>query len=152
VVSLSTGLEAIYNMLPHDTDGAMARLKIAQAISLNILDGIHRLIYELRPSLLDDLGLVSAVRWLAENSSKKHGFNIRFTKKGRTKRLPSQIETTIFRVIQEAISNIAKHAQCKNAKVNINFKPNSIGVYVKDDGKGFNVEEAINSKARKGLG
>jgi signal transduction histidine kinase len=108
VVSLSTSLEAISNLLPHDINGAIARLKIAQAISLNILDGLHRLIYELRPSLLDDLGLVSAVRWLVENSSNKHGINVIFARTGRTKRLPSQIETTIFRVIQEAVSNITK--------------------------------------------
>ncbi len=63
------------------------------------------------------------------------------------------METILFRVIQEAVYNIAKHAQAKNASISLHFKKSVIEVHVRDDGKGFDVEEAISSKDRpRGLG
>jgi signal transduction histidine kinase len=69
------------------------------------------------------------------------------------KRLPSKLETTLFRVIQEAVNNIARHAHAGKADVSLNFKKGEIVVRIKDDGDGFDVEEAISSRDRpRGLG
>ena len=153
IVSLTTSLEAVLTLLPENIEEASSTLKKAQAQLTTILDGIHRVMYELRPSMLDDLGLVAAIRWLSENSAKKGNIEIKFKKSGREKRLPSQIESTIFRVVQEALTNMLKHAHCRSAVVSLAYKPDSIEASVVDDGKGFDVDEAISSKQRpRGLG
>ncbi len=153
LASLTANLEAAVSMSPASADKTKAILRKAQALSINILDEIHKLIYELRPTLLDDLGLVAATRWLAENNLEPVGVTVNFKTTGRGRRLPLQLETALFRVIQEALSNIARHAHAKNANISLRFKKKAIGVHIRDNGRGFDVEEAISSKARpRGLG
>jgi signal transduction histidine kinase len=153
LVSLAASLEAAVGMLPAGADKTKAILKKTQALSVNMLDEIHRLIYELRPTLLDDLGLVAATRWLADSNLGPAGVTASFRTSGRERRLASKLETTLFRVIQEAVYNIARHASAKNAGVSLRFEKSVIGVHITDDGTGFDVEEAINSKDRpRGLG
>ena len=153
IASLNASLEAATGMLPAGADKTKTILRKAQALSINILDDIHKLIYELRPSLLDDLGLVTAVRWLAENNLETLGITVNLKKPGRERRLPPRIETTLFRVIQEAVYNIARHSYAKKASINLHFRKNSIRVHIMDDGAGFDVDEAISSKDRpRGLG
>jgi len=153
LASLAASLEAVSGILPEGANEVKTRLRKLQSLSVSILDEIHRLIYELRPTLLDDLGLVAATRWLIENNLEVAGIRANFKTTGRVKRLPTQIETTLFRLIQEAINNIMKHAQAKNADVTLRFQKNAIRGHIKDDGIGFDVEEAMSSKDRpRGLG
>lgn len=153
LASLAVYLEVVASTLPANVDKAKTELKKAQDLSISIIEGIEKFIYELRPSLLDDLGLVSAIRWLADNTLEKAGIAVHFNLTGRDRRISSQMETNIFRIIQEAINNIAKHASAKNTIISVDFKRNNIRVCVKDDGKGFDVQEAMDSKDRpRGLG
>ena len=153
IASLTANLEAIVSVLPDGVDKAASLARKTQALSVTILDEIHRLIYELRPSLLDDMGLVSAARWLAENNLEAGGVAVEFRTVGRPRRLQPEIEVAMFRVIQEAMNNILRHAGARNAKVVLYFRKKSLGIHVSDDGKGFDVDEAINAKDRpRGLG
>jgi signal transduction histidine kinase len=151
--SLTASLEAAAGMLPKDAEKIKAILMKSQSLSINLLDEISRLVYQLRPTLLDDLGLVAATRWLLENSLEAIGVDVHFQVKGRQKRLASQVEASLFRVIQEGVSNIARHAQAKRAGIIIYFGKSSVTVHVEDDGLGFDFEEAVSSKSRpRGLG
>ncbi len=153
LASLAASLEAVAGILPASADKARAQLRRTQALSLGILDEIHRLIYELRPTLLDDLGLVAATRWLVDNTLGLAGVMVSFQTSGKERRLSPQIETTLFRVIQEAAGNIVRHAHAKNVSVSLHFKRSAIRVHIRDDGSGFDVQEAISSKDRpRGLG
>ncbi len=153
LASLAASLEAALGMLPDTANKAKSILRKAQALSIKILDGTHKLIYELRPSLLDDLGLFAAVQWLADNSLRAAGIKVNFKTVGRQKRLPPELEATLFRIMQEAVYNIARHAHAKNADISLHFKKSAIEVHVRDNGRGFDVEEAISSKDRpRGLG
>lgn len=153
LASLNANLEAASGMLPAGTNGVKAILKKAQNQSINMLDNIYKLIYDLRPSVLDDMGLSVATRWLLENNLEAVGVSGSLKVVGRRSRLPSQLETTLFRVIQEAIYNIAKHARAKNVAITLYFRKKSIKVLIKDDGSGFDVAEALSSKERpRGLG
>ena len=153
LASLTANLEAAVGTLPASANKTKAMLKKAQALSVNILDELHKLIYELRPSLLDDLGLVAAIRWLVDSNLGAAGVIVNFKTTGRVRRLDTQLETILFRVVQEAVSNIARHADAKNADVSLHFKKSIIRVRVRDDGRGFDVKEAISSKDRpRGLG
>jgi signal transduction histidine kinase len=153
LASLNANLEAALGMLPDDADRVRTRLKAAQTISISILDEIHKLIYELRPSLLDDLGLGPAVRWLAEVNLGTAGIKVDFKSIGKERRLPPQLETTLFRITKESFSNITRHARARNVSLNLYFNKTTVKVHIQDDGTGFDVEEAINSKDRpRGLG
>ena len=153
IASLTANLEAIVGLLPEGGEKAAKLVRKTQGLSVTILDEIQRLIYELRPSLLDDMGLVSAARWLAENNLETAGVAVEFKTVGRARRLPSELEVTLFRVIQEAMNNIIRHAAAKKAKIALYFRKMSIMVQITDDGQGFDVEEAINTKDRpRGLG
>ena len=148
LASLTAILEGAAGMLPPTADNIKAILRKAQSLSINTLDEIHKLIYELRPTLLDDLGLVEATRWLADNNLRTAGIKVSIKITGRKKRLSPRLEAALFRTIQEAVYNIAKHAQAKKTSISLHFKKNIITVLIRDDGKGFDVDEAISSKKR----
>jgi signal transduction histidine kinase len=153
LASLTANLEAAMTLLPTDISKAKAIIRKIQHQSVNIIEEIHRLIYELRPEVLDDLGLVTAIQWLAENTLQKAGITVNFKTRGRGKRLESQLEITLFRVIQEAVHNIVRHADAKSADISLHFMKNLIKVSVTDDGRGFDVAEAMTAKDRpRGLG
>jgi two-component system sensor histidine kinase DegS len=153
LASLATNLEVAVHTLPDSADNTKTVLKNAQTISISILDDIYKLIYELRPTLLDDLGLVVAIRWLVANNLSAAGIKVVFKTTGQVRRLNSTVETTLFRVIQEAVNNMSRYAHAKNADIIVNFRKHMIRVRIKDDGAGFNVDEAISSKDRpRGLG
>lgn len=153
IVSLTANLEAVAGMLTAGDSQARGVLRKAQSLSISILDGIHKLIYQLRPSLLDDLGLVAATRWLADNNLVAAGIKVNFKITGERIRLSPQLETLLFRVIQEAVYNVARHARARNAAISLRFKKSAIKITIKDDGDGFDVAEALSSTARpRGLG
>ena len=103
--------------------------------------------------MLADLGLVAATRWLAYNNLEQAGVMVNFRTIGQERRLPARLETTLFRVIQEAIANIVRHAHARNVEISLHFKKGTIEARVRDDGEGFDVREAISSKDRpRGLG
>jgi PAS domain S-box-containing protein len=153
LASLSAHLEAAIGTLPAEADKTRAILRKAQTLSVMVLDELHKLIYELRPSLLDELGLVAAIGSLIDSHLKAAGVKVRFRATGAVKRLPASLEIALFRVIQEAFNNIVKHAHADNTHIVMHFKKDSVTIRIKDDGVGFDVQEAISSKNRPhGLG
>ncbi len=148
LASLSAHLEAAIGTLPEEADRTREILRKAQTISTTILDEVHKLIYELRPSVLDKLGLIAAINSLIDSYLTVMGLKVKFKTTGRVKRLPSSLEIVLFRTIQETFNNIVKHAHAKKVGVNVHFGKASIRIHIKDDGVGFNVEEALGAKDR----
>jgi signal transduction histidine kinase len=103
------------------------------------LDGVHRLVYDLRPSVLDDLGLLAGLRWYAESRLEPLGIRVSLMVSGEESRLPADLETAVFRIGQEAISNIARHANASNAFLVVDFQGDRVTLEVEDDGEGFDV-------------
>ena len=151
LTSLAVNLEAVADALPLDSDEVKARLKRIQSIAIKTLDEIHKVIWELRPTLLDDLGLVAAVEWHAENYLETAGVKVHLETAGQERRLPIKMETALFRIIQEAITNIIRHSKAESASISIEFEENSVAVHIEDDGIGFDLDEAM-SKTREGRG
>jgi signal transduction histidine kinase len=112
-----------------------------KALTGRTLDSIHRLILDLRPSVLDDLGLTSAIRWVAESRLEPLGIDLTFAVTGQERRLKPEIETTLFRIGQEAISNIARHAEANSVSIALEFAESRIGLEVEDNGQGFDINE-----------
>ncbi len=153
VTSLTALLEASISNLPTNANKSMVLLNKAQELSIQILDQIHKLIYQLRPTIIDDLGLAAAIRWLAESNLEVAGIKANLKVIGREIRLTSELEITLFRVIQEAVNNIVRHAHAKSVNMSLHFKKRAVRLRVSDNGCGFDVNEAITSKDRpRGLG
>ena len=124
------------------------RLMRMKAMANRTLDSIHRLIFDLRPSVLDDLGLASAIRWAAEGRLEPLGIDLAFEVIGTERRLKPEIETTLFRIGQEAISNIARHAEASSVRIMVEFGDRSVRLQVEDNGKGFEPEKVASSADR----
>lgn len=117
------------------------------------LDGVHKLIFDLRPSVLDHLGLLPAIRWLTKARLESKGVRIRFEERGQTHRLAPEVETAIFRVMQEAVANISRHSAARNVSIICDMDDEKVCVCVEDDGIGFNlVELGLAPDNPRGLG
>jgi PAS domain S-box-containing protein len=99
----------------------------------------RRIATGLRPLMLDDLGLVPAVDWLVENFTERHGIPCRLAVEGEEIELPSAQATAVFRIVQESLVNVGKHAQARNVTVSIENADGMLTVRVVDDGAGFSV-------------
>ena len=112
-------------------------LEAARALAERTLDGVHRLIVDLRPAVLDDLGLKSAILWYAEKHLEPLGLAVRCEFSDLDGRLPAPIETAVFRVVQEALTNVARHAQASSVLVQAARRQGRLTLELEDDGKGF---------------
>ncbi|HSK10603.1 MAG TPA: ATP-binding protein, partial [Vicinamibacterales bacterium] len=113
------------------------RLVEARTLTVRTLEELHRLIFDLRPSVLDDLGLLSAIRWYAERHLEPRGIAVQFEASGFERRLRPELETALFRVAQEAITNVAKHAEADTVLIQCLERDDRAVIEIEDDGKGF---------------
>lgn len=111
---------------------------------------LRHMSHELRPAVLDDLGWVAAIRFLAEGVAKRTGLAIRITSTFNG-RLPGAVETALYRIVQEALKNAAKHARATNVGIEIRRINKAISCAIEDDGVGFDVS-AVRSDSNRGLG
>jgi PAS domain S-box-containing protein len=115
---------------------------------------VHQFAGQLRPPALDDLGLIPALHSYMKDFAKRTGLSIRFTSftRGRTEQLDSARRTVFYRVAQEALTNVARHAQASLVKVSIRKLRDFIRMEVKDNGKSFQVQGVLPTGRNKGLG
>ncbi len=122
-------------------------------LTVRTLDGVHKLIFDLRPTMLDHLGLVPALRWFAQSRLEPTGIRVTIQEKSAPRRLPTEVETALFRVVQETINNIARHAAARTAQISFDFCDEAVTVEVGDDGIGFDmIELALSPDTGRGLG
>jgi signal transduction histidine kinase len=113
------------------------------------LDQVRHLATGLRPSVLDDLGLVPALKWMAEQSASRSGFEVGFDFERTGVRLAPDIEIACFRIVQEAMTNIARHAQAQQVDISLHREGTALLLCVKDDGQGFDLP-AMQDRASAG--
>ena len=101
------------------------------------IENLRRLTRALRPVYLEDLGLAPALEMLARETGQAMGIAVEFHRQGAEKRLDSSVELALYRMAQEACSNIARHAHAQHASLEINYTPASVNLQVEDDGVGF---------------
>jgi signal transduction histidine kinase len=113
------------------------------------LDELHKLVYDLRPLILDDYGLGPAVRSYVETHLQPAGLEVDLQIIGLQDRMPRDIELAAYRIIQEAATNTLRYAEAKRVEIRIDRRKDWLIVMVRDDGKGFDQEEA---RSKKSLG
>jgi two-component system sensor histidine kinase UhpB len=121
-----------------------------RGLTSEAIEEVRRLIQDLRPSLLDDLGLAAAIGWYVENYLAPAGVKAELEMQGFERRLPPTVEIALFRVVQEAITNIIKHAQAKTAYIRLQLTPSAIVGSIEDDGVGFNTD-TLHRQRGKGI-
>jgi two-component system sensor histidine kinase DegS len=138
-----------------DNDPVQAKVELGNlknAVSATF-QKIREFIMTLRPMMLDDLGLVPTLKQYIQDFEEKTKLSVNFTVMGRDSRLPNYTEVTVFRVIQELLTNIQKHAHASHAQVTLDFQDGTVVAGVEDDGSGFDVSEIQSpSQQRRGLG
>jgi PAS domain S-box-containing protein len=150
LTALRLKLESI-RKLCEDDDGLSAKVDDVQTIAKHIDDGVDFLAWELRPSVLDDLGLIAALDKYVKEWSHYAGVTAEFISSGnKRRRLSPEIEINLYRIVQEALNNTYKHAKARRAEVMLDKRNDLIVLIIEDDGIGFNPKHKKNRS--KGLG
>jgi signal transduction histidine kinase len=129
-----------------------AALDDARAIADGVLHTVRDLSHLLHPAMLDDLGLAAATAWYLKGFTKRHGLRTELLQDGMEDRLAQEIESAAYRVIQEALTNVAKHAQAHSCRVYLQRLTNTLLVTIEDDGVGFDPAATQSSERPRGLG
>ncbi len=134
----------------HELRGQLHELR---ELTVETLEAVRKLATELRPSTLDDLGLVAALEAQTESYTSRMPVSVEFTADGFAEldRLPPQVELVLYRVVQEALTNAARHAEPKSVSVHLTRTEAGVAATIADDGRGFDVDSVMRSKER-GLG
>jgi len=114
------------------------------------LQGIRRFSQDLRPSIIDDLGLMPAVKWLVKQKSEESGIEILLKISGKEQRLLPEMELILFRIIQEGLNNISKHASASEAEVQVGFEDSRVDVSIIDNGQGFELPQTVGDLSPSG--
>lgn len=115
------------------------------------LESVRRMAVDLRPAALDDLGLVAALRSYCEKFSRNWPIPVDVTSSGLKRRLPREVELVLYRVLQEALTNVVKHSGARSASVSLRRRSNVVTMTISDDGRGFDLA-AVGSTEGTGLG
>lgn len=141
LIALNQRVQLTQLKLAEDPD-ALSALEEIQTLTEQTIQDLRRLIRALRPLYLDDLGLVAALQMLAQETTESSGIPIEFTHIGIEKRLPPETELALYRMAQEGLSNVLRHAQATKASLSIAYAPDGISLTITDNGRGFIVPES----------
>jgi two-component system sensor histidine kinase DegS len=125
-------------------------LKELREKTSKVLDEVHRFSQDLRPSVLDDLGLLPALEWLTSDLTEHLGIAVEMKVRGTVRRFSPEIELVLFRITQEALRNVWKHSGASRAWVSLEFGDDKAVLTIKDEGKGFRLPERIEDLAVAG--
>jgi signal transduction histidine kinase len=120
-----------------DDDGVEQKIEELRELTAGALASVRRMAMDMRPAALDDLGLVPALQSYAQKFSERWPVTVTVTVEGIKRRLPPNIELVLYRVVQEALTNVARHAQAKTSKVRLSRRNGMVMLTIDDDGRGF---------------
>jgi signal transduction histidine kinase len=135
LTSILLGLRAVEETA--SGDGAKKSIGDVRELVVTTLQDVRKLAVQLRPKALDDFGLVAALERLAQTFAEGTGISVDLETQLHGERLPEELETTLYRIVQEALTNVVKHAEAQNVSVLLVRRENSVTLVVEDDGQGF---------------
>ncbi|MDB6024566.1 MAG: hypothetical protein JWM68_789 [Verrucomicrobiales bacterium] len=134
------------------TKGLEHNIALTQTLVEHSVSIVHRFARELRPAVLDDLGLIPALHSFMKNFTEQTGVRTGLTAFSGVEELDTPRRTVLFRVAQEALTNVARHAHASRVEVSIQKFPHHIGMNIKDDGQSFSVQRVLRANGGKRLG
>jgi len=142
LTAIGMGLRGLAGKLSGRNKEALNTLHILETLTADSLKELQRLISDLRPSHLDDLGLSAALRWYSGRVSELSGLNVRVDLHGEEHELDEALKITIFRIVQESLNNIIKHARANTVNIHVQYEKKNICINVWDNGLGFDLDKA----------
>ena len=122
-----------------------SRIAGARELADTALTEVRQLSHVLRPQMLDELGLEPTLRWLARTFHKRTGIAVELTLEGAEQRADADVETLVYRITQEALTNVARHSGASSAQVVVRREPHRIRLRIEDRGRGFSPEALLSS-------
>ncbi len=141
LVSIHTRVQTCLSLLTKAPDKLGPQLEDLKKVVADNVKEVRQIIFNLRPSSLDDLGLIPSLENYIKRFEKEQGIFVEFLINKRDLIIPPTVETAVFRIIQEALTNVKKHSEGRSVLVRLNIDPKSLSLRVSDDGKGFQWEE-----------
>jgi signal transduction histidine kinase len=141
--SLVLNLQVCRKKIDDDPQSVKEKMGEMQAVASQGMAELRRYIYDLRPKNLEDMGLIGAIVFHLEEINKLNGSAGRLRTYGKRRSLPPRAESAIYRVVQEATNNIAKHAKVDNFMVSLKYMEDRVELLVRDKGRGFDVDSAL---------
>jgi signal transduction histidine kinase len=142
LTAIGLGLRGVTGILYQDLEKAARNLREMQSLVARSLTELQQVIADLRPSHLDDLGLPAALRWYAGEVQARGGVSVDVEVRGEHRPMAGETVTALFRVAQEALANVLKHAGASRARVDLVYDPAFVELSVEDDGRGFDAQAA----------
>jgi signal transduction histidine kinase len=148
LTAMSINLAAIEKELPSElAPTTRERLAETSVLADQTLEQVRELSLDLRPSMLDDLGLVPTLRWYVNRYAQRLKLEVEFEAVDLEERLTAEMETVLYRVVQEALTNVARHAQANRVHIHLEHKEFKVHAFVEDDGQGFDLQEVAGREA-----
>jgi len=143
LTAIGMGLRGIATALKNgrNREQTLSTLRDLESLTAGSLQELQRLITDLRPSHLDDLGLLATIRWYVNDVKARTNLDIEILISGEEKTICSEYSTSIFRIMQEALTNITKHAEATKVQIHIIFEPEEVRIAVEDNGHGFDTHQ-----------
>lgn len=152
LTGINVELSGLKNKASTSTKGLERSIARTQRMVVQSVDIVHRFARELRPTVLDDLGLVPALHTFMKNFHAETGIQVSLSAFAGLKQVNSDIRTVMYRIAQEALTNVARHAQAARAEVKIEKADGAICLTIKDNGRGFQEDCVLRTKRGKRLG
>jgi signal transduction histidine kinase len=149
LTALGMGLRGLSDTIPNNPQRAAQQAKQLELLAGTGLEELQRLVGGLHPPQLDDLGLLAALRWYATEIQNRYGLALKVTTQGEPTALPPEVRVVLFRISQEAITNVVRHANAQQASICLEYNHDQINLYLEDDGIGFDVESTLRSGSEK---
>jgi signal transduction histidine kinase len=154
LTAIGLGLRGLESRMAQEPEKANETLHELQTLTADSLKELQRLMADLRPSHLDDLGLPAALRWYASKLEERYPLRVKVDISGDEQPIAEAAKIATFRIIQEALNNVVRHADARSARVTLDFERKGVGVSIRDDGCGFDLERLrrTQSSSRPPLG
>jgi two-component system sensor histidine kinase UhpB len=147
LTAISMNLAAIIEELPTTASPQIKeRVTEAKLLADQTLEQIREISLNLRPAMLDDLGLIPTLRWYIKRYAKRSALKTELKTIGLERRLGPEVETALYRIVQEGLTNVARHAHAARISIGLKRNGSTVQATIEDDGRGFNVDEELNRK------
>jgi len=150
LIVLSRELDELSSKASGLSEGEKSQLDKLWHQANSIISGVRRLSQDLRPATLDRLGLLPSLEWLASNVKEHSGIEVNIVSNGVQRRLASEKELVLFRIAQEALSNIWRHSRATAVQITIEFEESKTRITIRDNGRGFSVPSGMGDLAKEG--
>ncbi len=146
LTALGMGLRGMSETISTNRDRAIEQANQLEKLAMAGVEELQHMVSGLHPPQLDDLGLLAALRWYTSDITQRTGLTINIVNQGGKPKLTSDIRAVVFRIAQEAINNVVRHANASRIDIQLVYTPNNIYLRVEDNGQGFNSEVVLKKK------